>query len=40
MGEIISYLQVNDEVAKQDLHMDKIVIGEKMWGHFDYDTTR
>ena len=40
MGEIISYLQVNDKVAKQDLHMDKIVIGEKTWGCFDYDITR
>ena len=30
---------MNDEVAKQDLHMEEVVIGEKTWGRFDYDIT-
>ena len=28
---------MNDKVAKQDLHMEEVVIGEKTWGRFDYD---
>ena len=31
---------MNDEVAKQDLHMEEVVIGEKTWGRFDYDITQ
>ena len=30
---------MNDEVAQQDLHMEEVVIGQKTWGHFDYDIT-
>ena len=30
---------MNDEVAQQDLHMEEVVIGQKMWGRFDYDIT-
>ena len=30
---------MNDKVAKQDLHMEEVVIGEKMWGHFNYAVT-
>ena len=30
---------MNDKVAKQDLHMEEVVFGEKMWGCFDYDIT-
>ena len=26
-------------VAKEDLHMEEVVIGDKMWGHHDYDIT-
>ena len=28
---------MNDKVAQQDLHMEEVVIGQKTWGHFDYD---
>ena len=28
---------MNDDIAKQDLHMEEVVIGEKTWGRFDYD---
>ena len=30
---------MNDKVAQQDLHMEEVVIGQKTWGHFDYDIT-
>ena len=30
---------MNDEVAQQDLHMEEVVIGQKMLGRFDYDIT-
>ena len=30
---------MNDKVAQQDLHIEEVVIGQKMWGRFDYDIT-
>ena len=30
---------MNDEVAQQDLHMEEVALGQKMWGCFHYDIT-